>query len=222
MALQERRRERRRERGTTPAGRRSTAPDAPRGVGPSLALLGEVVVVGVVVALAVVPLVTALPALAAGALHLRAHVRGEADGLRALAGRLRAAGRRPWGASLIVGGLVLVLLVDLSVVLLSPSRPPAPALAALAAGAAVLVVLLRAAATWSPGEAWGPLVRRAADRSLDDLAGSLLVLLSLGLAALLVWMLLPLALVVGGLVVLAAVAVEMRPAAGGRPATDDA
>ncbi|NNH21986.1 hypothetical protein HLB09_02555, partial [Pseudokineococcus marinus] len=88
MALQERRRERRRERGTTPAGRRSTAPDAPRGVGPSLALLGEVVVVGVVVALAVVPLVTALPALAAGALHLRAHVRGEADGLRALAGRL--------------------------------------------------------------------------------------------------------------------------------------
>lgn len=185
-------------------------PRSPRSPGASLALLGEVAVVGVVVAVASAPLVTALPAAAAGAEHLRAHVRGDRDDLRSLGARLRAACRRPWGVPLLTGLVLAVLVVDLSVVLLSPGSPPVPALAALAAGAVVLVVLLRAAAAWSPGTPWGGLVREAAERSAADPSGSALVLLALGLAALLVWMLLPLVLVVGGLVVLAAVGVELR------------
>ncbi|WP_299033297.1 hypothetical protein [uncultured Pseudokineococcus sp.] len=208
---------RRRDRG---AGRgasgRATNRDASRSPLTALGLLGEVVVVGVAVALLTVPLVTALPAAAAGGEHLRAHARGERDDVRSLLARLRRACRRPWGVPVAAGALLLVLVVDGGIVLLAPAGPPVPALAGLGAGALLLVVLLRAAAAWSPtasdvaGPPWRRLVAAAAARSLDDLSGSALLLLALGLAGVLVWMLPLFALLVGGLVVLAAVAVEQR------------
>jgi hypothetical protein len=76
------------------------------------------------------------------------------------------------------------------------------------------VVLVRAAAAWSddepgPGGVW-VLVSRGAVRARDDLSGSALVLAALVMCVVLVWMLTPLVLVTGGLLSLAAVAVEAR------------
>lgn len=59
---------------------------------------------------------------------------------------------------------------------------------------------------------------RAARTATDDLAGSVLLVVAMGLAATLVWMLLPLVVITGGLICLAVVGVEARlrerPAAG--------
>lgn len=212
-----RRRDRSAGRGPSGSSGRGRAP----GTTPwdALGLLTEVVVVGVVVAVLTVPLVTALPAAAAGAEHLRAHTRGERDDLRALLALVRRACRRPWGVPVAAGALLAVLAVDGSVVLLSGGTPPVPALVALAAGALLLVVLLRTAAGWTPDGTpapgaprahWGRLAREAAERAVDDVSGSGLLLLALGLAGVLVWMLPVLLLLVGGLLVLAAVSVEQR------------
>ncbi|MFD2797611.1 Poxvirus protein I5 [Promicromonospora vindobonensis] len=102
------------------------------------------------------------------------------------------------------------------------------------------VVLVRAATAWSddegggvgtapdaataPGAGTAPgvgtapqgaagarqVLARGAARSRDDLTGSALLLAALAMCAVLVWMLVPLVLVTGGLLSLAAVAVETR------------
>jgi hypothetical protein len=96
------------------------------------------------------------------------------------------------------------------------------------AAACAAVVVVRAAAAWSdddPGPAaetgtgsasvpasndvW-QLPSRGAARSRDDLTGSALLLAALAMCVVLVWMLTPLILVTGGLLSLAAVAVEAR------------
>src|SRR5690606_5090177 len=106
-----------------------------------------------------------------------------------------------------------------------------------AAAACVAVVLVRTAAAWSDGDPAsarrdGPaevgaaagsggdpvaapvgvrqLLSRGAGRARDDLTGSALLLAALVMCGVLVWMLTPLVLVTGGLLSLAAVAVETR------------
>jgi hypothetical protein len=93
------------------------------------------------------------------------------------------------------------------------------------------VVLVRATAAWSDDD-WAPrsaatsgapssgatpgmgrvrlLLARGAARTRDDLPGSALLVGALAMCVVLVWMLTPLVLVTGGLLSLAAVAVETR------------
>ncbi|MBO0609310.1 hypothetical protein [Myceligenerans salitolerans] len=179
------------------------------------ALLAECLLVGVYVLLASLPVVTLPAALAAGAAHLRRHLAGQATDLGRFARDWRAAVRELWGVG--AAGLVLagVLAVNVQVAA-SGLLPGGPAVRwlSVAVGAVAGVVVLRVSGAWS-----SPAVRdsrvldrvaRAARSVPADPAGSVLLVVAIGLCALLVWMLTPLVGVVGGLLCLAVVAVEFR------------
>ncbi|RBM19734.1 hypothetical protein [Streptomyces sp. PT12] len=178
-----------------------------------LALFGEVVITGALVALLSVPLVTALPALAAGSAHLRRHLNGEsvrvADVLRDFAAACRAL----WPAALAASAAALLLLWNLS--LAQAGVVPGAAGLLVVTGlllAALAVGTLRTADAWRRGGTAGEAVREAAERARADVPGSVLLAFACAMCGVFVWMLLPLALVCGGLLSLATVAVTERAA----------
>lgn len=188
------------------------APRARRGgIPPVRELLLVVLGVGVLS----VPLVTVLPAVAAGAAHLR-HP-GAAGGLSALWRDFVAALRGVWPYAL--GSLALLVLLWFDVAAGDgglAGRAGTQVFAWLVA-ALLVVGLLRAAGDWRPGASWRDVVRAAGRRAGDDLAGSALVLLAVGLCAVAVRALPPLGLLVPGVLALVVVAVERRAAGGGSP-----
>jgi len=134
---------------------------------------------------------------------------------------MRAAIAHGWAVGLLAYGAVLVL--GFNIWLLRTTAADAFRLPGIVSGvvlAALAVVLLRSAGGWRPGSAWWPAVRAAARRSRDDLRGTGMLLIALVLAGVIVWMLVPLALVVGGLLALAVLAVE-RHADGADDGADD-
>ncbi len=192
---------------------------APRGplVGGTtrFALFGEILLVGVVVAVASIPLVTVVPAVAAGVLHLRRHLSGERDGLGDLVRGVGPALRDLW-----LPGVALPVLLGMlgyNVWVSSSGLLPGGSLVgwvSAVVGVGTVAVALRTAGTWSPGNGGLAAVGAAARRTVDDPAGSVLLVVAVGLCGVLVWMLVALLLVVGGLLALAALAVEHRWAAG--------
>lgn len=192
------------------------------------ALLGETLLTGLLVLVGSLPVVTLPAALAAGCAHLRRHLGGYDTSVRTFARDWLAAARSLWvlGALLPLAAGAVVVNTGLTA---SGVLPGASVVRWVTWGAAacVAVVLVRAAAAWSddepapgspgtePGLVSGPggvwvLVSRGAVRARDDLSGSALVLAALVMCVVLVWMLTPLVLVTGGLLSLAAVAVETR------------
>ena len=210
-------------RGVDDAGRPRdlSAPRGPLAGGTTrLQLFGEVLLVGVVVALAVVPLVTAVPAVAAGVLHLRRHLSGEPDSVRDLLRGLGPAVRDLWLPGVALPSVLALL--GYNVWLSATGALPGGALVgwvSAAVAAAVVVVGLRTAGTWAPGRGGTRAVRAAARRAVDDLSGSALLVAAVAMCAVLVWMLVALLLVVGGLLAMAVLAVEHRWA-GGTGGTD--
>lgn len=185
------------------------------------AFFGEVLIVGALVAVLALPLVTLLPALAAGAGHLRRHLSGDsvrvADALRDFA----AAWRGLWRVALGFTGAAVLLLWNLSL----GQAGVVPGSGGVVAVSSVLllawaVLLLRTAAAWRQGADGGALVRGAAALLGRDVPGSVLLVFACAMCGVFVWMLLPLLLVTGGLLALAAVAVDARRGAGrvARPA----
>lgn len=175
------------------------------------ALFAQALLVGAMVAVVSIPLVTLVPALCAAVRHLRRFLLGQGDSMRNLVADLWLAIRELWWVG---AGLVLVLAVlGFNIWLAQSGVLPAGTLvtavnAALAA--AVCVVALRLSATWTAsGRAWADL-RAAARRSGPDVAGTALLFSALVIAAVLIWMLRPMLLIVGGLLALAALAVEHR------------
>ncbi|SFC84578.1 hypothetical protein [Streptomyces aidingensis] len=200
-------------------GRRRTPPrrgdGAPR---PAFALFGETLLAGVAVLVLALPLVTLLPALAAGCAHLRRHLRGESEQLRAVWADFLAACRALWATALAVPAVAAALLWSMSVAE-AGAVPGAAVLrpAALGLLAVGAVLLLRTAAAWSadapggtPPARPGDALRGAAEATRDDPAGSVLLFAALVMAGVLVWMLPVLLLITGGLLCLAAVAVDHR------------
>ncbi|MCC2336148.1 hypothetical protein [Cellulomonas wangsupingiae] len=176
----------------------------------------ELLLVVLAVGVLSLPLVTVLPAVAAGAAHLR-YPSGAAGGPRALWRDFVAALRGVWPYAL--GSLALLVLLWFDV---------AAGDGGLAGGAgtqvfawlvvAVLVVgLLRAAGDWRPGASWREVVRAGGRRAGDDLAGSALVLLAVGLCAVAVRAVPPLGVLVPGVLALVVVAVERRAVGAGSP-----
>lgn len=179
--------------------------------GGSLALFAETIVVSLAVAFLALPGVTALPAMAAGAAHLRRHVEGETDSLVVLARDFWRALRRGW----VWGVLTAVGFAAIAVTLTSPMTVAMPGgemfrWISTGVGIVAAVVLLRATTAWQPDSRWGALIRAAARSAATDIRGSLLVVLAIGLSLLFVWMFAPLVVLVPGLLVLAANAVELR------------
>lgn len=203
------------------------------------ALLGETLLTGLLVLVGSLPVVTLPAALAAGSAHLRRHLGGYDTSVRTFLRDWLSATRSLWalGALLPVAAGAVVVNTGLTA---SGALPGASAVrwVTWAAAACAAVVLVRAAAAWSDGDAvLGPgdrgsgagpglgdvgaatapeaggvwkLLSRGAVRARDDLTGSALLLAALVMCAVLVWMLVPLVLVTGGLLSLAAVAVEAR------------
>jgi len=174
-------------------------------------LFGECLLAGLLTVALALPLITLLPALAAGCAHIRAHVDGETTAMRAYFERFRAAfpGSVPISTAAAAGFAVVIV----DGLLLRSAVPGGAFVAAFCglAAAALSVVLLRAAATWSPGQRWGDLVRTAAVRAAtSDPTGSLLLVMALALLVIITWQLLPLAVPTLGCVLMAAVAVERR------------
>lgn len=179
--------------------------------GGSLQLFAETIVVSLAVALLALPGVTALPAMAAGAAHLRRHTEGETDSLSVLVRDFWHALRRGW----VWGILGAVGFSAIAITLTSPMTAAVPAGELLRwvsamVGAGAAVVLLRTTARWDITSRWSMLVPGAASAAAADVRGSLLLLLALALSFLLVWMFAPLVVLVPGLLALAARAVEMR------------
>jgi hypothetical protein len=176
-----------------------------------LSLFGEVGMVGVVVTVLSLPLVTAVPAVAAGALHLRRHLAGDAGSLGNLLRAVGPALRDLWGLGLLVPFVLLLTGWNLWLVS-STGLAGGPVIGAVSAlvGAVTVVVALRTVGTWSPGTGGAGPVRSAARRGRADLSGSALLVVAAVLCGVLIWILEAFVLLVGGLLALAAVAVEHR------------
>lgn len=210
------------EAGAQPAGPQRVAGES------RFALLGETLLTGLFVLVGSLPVVTLPAALAAGSAHLRRHLGGYDTSVRTFVRDWLAAARGLWalGALLPLAAGAVVVNTGLTE---SGALPGASVVrwVTWAVAACAAVVLVRAAAAWSddepapgspgtePGLVSGPrgvwvLVSRGAVRARDDLSGSALLLAALVMCVVLVWMLTPLVLVTGGLLSLAAVAVETR------------
>lgn len=204
-----------RDRRGDPSDDGGTDTSAPRGglLGGTtrLQLLGEVGIVGVIVMVLSLPVVTAVPAVAAGALHLRRHLSGEPDSYRLLLRGFGRAVRELWALALLLP--VVLGLTGWNLWLAWSGALPGGALigaVSLAVGVTAVLVSLRTAGTWHPGSGGVVAVRAAAHRAGRDLTGSLLLLVAVALCVVLVWMLEAFVLLVGGLLAMAAVSVEHR------------
>ena len=183
---------------------------SPRGL-TRFALFAEVLLTSVYVTILSLPLVTALPAVTAGAAHLRRHLAATDDSLGTVWADFREACRGVWLVS--VGAVLALFLVVLDLWAVSTGALPGGLLVGAVSGGVgllLVVALLRAAGSWTPGAAWWQLARDGARGIPDDAVGSLLLVTALGVCVVLVWMLTPLIIVVGGLVSFAVVAVGFR------------
>jgi hypothetical protein len=179
---------------------------------------GEVALTGVYVLVGSLLLVTLVPSLAVGVAHLRREIHGHPVSLRRFAAEWWSATKALWPIGL-AGVVLAVLLVgdwQLATSGLLPGGTIVAGVVALFAAAAI-VVGLRAAGAWSdddgepvPGRNARAAVSTGADLSVDDLGGSFLLLGAVLMTAVVLWMLPLLALVVGGLLALAILAVEIR------------
>ena len=193
------------------ARRRRRSTDAVPGSFGKFALFAEVLLTGVYVAVLSLAVVTALPAVTAGVGHLRRHLRGERDGVAEVWEDFTGACKGVWVVA--VGSLVVFLLIGLNLWAVSTGALPGGTVVGfVSAGLAVAlsVGLLRAAGAWAPGEKWFDLVRRSIGEIGEDLVGSAMLFAAVVMCAVLVWMLEPLVIIVGGLLAFAVVGVDFR------------
>ncbi|MGW0735256.1 hypothetical protein [Streptomyces sp. NPDC002851] len=174
-------------------------------------VFAECLLTGVWIALAGLPLVTLPAAFAAGAAHLRRHLRHSASGWRHFAADVRSAmGRRGW----VVGaaGLLAVLLVGLDLALVRAGLPGGPFVGAVGVLALLCAVVagLRAAVRWAPGASWRVLLAGAVRRTVRDPVGSFVVVCGFAVVAVSAWFAAPLVAPALGVLVGAVLAVERR------------
>lgn len=175
------------------------------------ALFGEVLLVGAIVLVLSLPVVTVVPVLAVGVRHLRRFLVGETDSLRSLLRDLPPAMRDLWPLGPLMPAALVLLAYNVWFARtgLQPGGQ-AVGVVNVVVAAGVVVVALRVAGAWIPGQHWWRSVRVAARCARLDLTGSVLLVAAAVMCGVLVWMLTPLMLIVGGLLALAVLAVEQR------------
>lgn len=179
--------------------------------GGGVAAFGEMLVVGLVVLAFSLPVITLVPALAAGVRHLENHLSGERDTVRDLLSLEWKAIRSGWAFGLTSSAVVALLMMNVALGL--QGLVPGGTMFAILSGSlalGVLVVVCRVAALWKPGLRWGELWRSGRMLTGNDPVGSVFVVVGIGVAATVVWMLPPLIVIAPGLVVVALVAAERR------------
>jgi hypothetical protein len=178
--------------------------------GERFAVFAEALLTGVWIAVACLGVVTYPAAFAAGARHLRRRTTHEGGGWREFVADFRTALRGGWVVGL--AGWAVAAAVWVDVLAARAGLPGGPFVGAVGILALIgcAVALLRAAADWTPGDAWRLLLAHAGRRTVLDPAGSFLIVCGLGVVALSAMFVAPLAVPVLGAVAAAAVAVEER------------
>lgn len=174
-------------------------------------LFGEVMLVGLLVALVALPIVTIPAGLVAGIRHLRRFIAAEGSSMADFWADVRAA--LPGG--LAVGGVSLVIAALLTFDITLAATGMLPGGAAIAAvgwtGLAALGgALLRAAASWTPERGWRGAVRDLPRVAAADPAGAIYFIVAAAFVGVVTWMLVPLLVLGLGCAVFAAVAVPHR------------
>jgi hypothetical protein len=185
-------------------------------------LLGEVLLVGILIALVSLPVLTLPAALAAGVRHLRRFLRAEASGLEWFWRDVRAslAGGVGVGAASVAIAVVLALDVDLASTGMLPGGPVVGIIGWVGLAALVLV-LFTAAGHWTPGRGWLGALRTVPGALGGDPAGAGYLLATAVFAGVVTWQLAPLIIPALGCIALAIVAAPERPRRG-RSAADAA
>jgi hypothetical protein len=170
------------------------------------AILTESLLTGVWMTVAALPLVTLLPAFAAGCAHLRRHLDSEPCGWTEFVSDVREATRTGLRFSLLWWAGAALLVFDWRVAR-TGLLPGGPLLIAVSVVGllALAVTGLRTAAAWRPGGAWAPV-------RTPDLSGSLLLVGGFAAVAATAWQVPPLAAPAVGCLAAAAVALERRAA----------
>ncbi|WP_394550765.1 hypothetical protein ACDF64_09620 [Agromyces sp. MMS24-JH15] len=175
-------------------------------------LLGEVLLVGVLVALVSLPIVTLPAALAAGTRHLARYARAQGSSLGLFWRDVRDA---LWGGVGVgVVAVVLGFLIAFDVALAQSGVVPGGWLAAgvgVVLGAVLVVGLLTAAGAWRPRTGWWFALRATPRRLVRDPVGALYLLATAAFAVVVTWQLIPLVVPALGCVALAVHAVPERP-----------
>lgn len=179
--------------------------------GGGVSAFGEMLVVGLVVTAASLPLITMLPAIAAGVRHFDEHLAARDDSLQAFMGLVWRSVRSGWWFGL----CWITVLTALGAGAVLGARGVLPggeayAVVCLLLALGVALIGLRSAALWDPVTGWRGLRRRGSALVLDDPVGTGYVLVGVLVAGVVVWMLPPLVVITPGLVVLAIVAAERR------------
>lgn len=200
------------EQGPTP-----TQPAAPESRpllgGGAIGPFGEMLTIGLVVSVLSVPVITFLPAFAAGTAHLNRHLTSRADSLRLLLEDAWSAFKTGW----LYGTAFVVLLGILGMNIIAGINNIVPGGTAIAGVSGILavgvvIVGLRSASLWRAGVSWRELIREGVDVSIDDPLGSFMVVVALFVCAVVIWMLAPLAVLTPGMLVLAMLSIERRRA----------
>lgn len=175
-------------------------------------LFGEVLLVGVLIALVSLPVLTLPAALAAGVRHLRRFLRAEESGLDWFWRDVRASlvGGLGIGAASAAIVAVLVLDIDLASTGLLPGGPVV-GLVGWAGLGALAVGLFTAAGRWTPQLGWLGAIREVPGALRADPAGAGYLLATGVFAGVVTWQLAPLIVPALGCVALAIVAVPERP-----------
>ncbi len=181
------------------------------GAAAKFALLGEVLVIGVLVTLVGLAVVTLPIALAAGIRHLRRFVAADDSGLRLFWDDVRRGIAPGAVVGLVAAAAVLILALDID--LARSGFLPGGVVVEIVgwAGLAVVAVaLLVAAQQWTPELGWRAAVRAVPASVAADPAGAAYLLTAAGLVAFLTLILVPLFPAALGCALLAAVAVPER------------
>ncbi|MET0295915.1 MAG: hypothetical protein ABW024_00830 [Microbacterium sp.] len=181
------------------------------GAGAKFALFGEVLMVGLLVALVGVLVVTLPAALAAGIRHLRRYVGADDSALAHFWADVRAAlpGGSVVGLVAAVATVVLLLDIDLARSGFLPGGIVVEIVGWVGL-AAVAVALLTAAGAWSPELGWRGAVRAVPRRVGSDIPGAVYLVATAGFVVVVTWALLPLLIPALGMAALAAVAIPER------------
>lgn len=197
------------------SGAGPTLDDAPRGRHPgasgAFALLGEVLMTGMLIAVASLPLLTLPAALAAGCRHLRRYLRADDSRLALFWRDLRDA--LPGGLVVGAGAAVLTAVLMLDIALAGTGALPGGDLVAVGGWiglAVVAVAVLAAAGSWRPAGGWRAAVRAVPRTLAGDPAGAAYLVATAGFVGVVTWMLPPVLLPALGCAALAVVAIPER------------
>lgn len=187
---------------------RSAKNTAQGGTYSKFATFGEILLVGVVIALCAIPLVTLVPALTAGVRHLDRTISGKANYWSQFRSEFVAALKTGWIVSVLI--LVAGFITGLNLWAVQTGVLPLGGLVAvvtIVVFTALAVWVLRACGLWAPGQTWKQTLNLSLDNAIADLSGTAYLAAALLMVAAMVWMLSALVIVIFGLLAFASLSV---------------